>query len=57
MTPIKIDTFLNATAPNHGPAKMDLVKMGLYHVAPYDNDRVVLAMRYDPNTGCFVPCK
>jgi hypothetical protein len=53
MTPIKLDVFLETTAPKPLSPKMDLADVGLYHAAPRENDRVVLFMRYDPSTGVF----
>jgi hypothetical protein len=55
MTPIKLTDFLSETAPKANNGAIDLIELGLYHAAPVEDGHPVLALRFDPQTGCLVP--
>lgn len=55
MTPIKLEKFLQDTKPAIvEELTIDLTKLGLFHAAPTQDGRRVLAMRYDAETGTLV---
>lgn len=56
MTPIKLDQFLSdtGTAPQ-AEAKVDLAELGLFHAAPVEDGRPILAMKFDPKSGTLIP--
>lgn len=55
MTPIKLDEFLSSTAPKTPQPAMDLAALGLYHAAPRENGKPLLALQFDIKTGSLQP--
>lgn len=56
MTPIKVEDFLAATAPEKGPQdRVNLNELGLYHAAPRENGVPLLALRFDADSGTLMP--
>lgn len=56
MTPIRLDKFLQDVKVQPEPlVQIDLNKLGLYHSAPVENGRPILAMRFDSESGMLVP--
>ena len=56
MTPIKLDKFLKDVQPQAKAERpMDLNKLGLFHSAPVENGKPILALRFDPKTGSLMP--
>ncbi len=56
MTPIKLDRFLSdTTAQPKTQATVELTKLGMFHAAPTENGRPILALRFDPKSGRLIP--
>lgn len=56
MTPIKLEKFLLDTKPAIvQELTIDLNELGLFHSAPKEDGRPILAMRFDPATSTLVP--
>lgn len=55
MTPIKLGEFLEKTAPANTQKVMDLAKLGLFHAAPIENGKPLLALQFDRDTGTLMP--
>ncbi len=58
MTPVKLDKFLKDTGQDQpADAQFDLNALGLFHAAPKEDGRRILAMRFDETTGALVPAR
>jgi len=56
MTPIKLEKFMLDTRPAIvQELTIDLNELGLFHAAPKEDGRPILAMRYDSATGTLIP--
>lgn len=56
MTPIKLNDLLARTSPAQKDTRvMDLAELGLFHSAPRENDKPLLALRFDAQNGTLVP--
>jgi hypothetical protein len=58
MTPIKLEQFLRDTKPaQHQELRIDLNELGLFHAAPKEDGRPILALRFDAASGTLVPAR
>lgn len=56
VTPIKLEKFMLDTKPAIvQELTIDLNELGLFHCAPKEGGRPILAMRYDAATSTLVP--
>jgi len=56
MTPVKLDKFLQDTSARLPEAlNIDLAQLGLFHAAPKEDGRPILALRFDATSGTLVP--
>ena len=58
MTPIKLAKFLTDTAPQIvEEITIDLKQLGLFHSAPKEDGRPILALRFDTASGTLIPAR
>lgn len=56
MTPLKVSEYLRRQGTQAKPVQMmDLRAFGMQHAAPKEDDRVILKLRFDPQSGALVP--